>query len=197
MPDKKIRERKDALDHLSYLKVVTRQKMAYGRQTAPYFIVWGTIWFIGYGIEGIGLYALLNTVWAVLGLIGLIMTIWLVIRQSKNDPIPSFFGRQMVKIWGVFLTIIALCVLLIGRDLLMFNYQLLSLYSVFLVSIMHMLLGVVISREMYIMGIWLAILGAITAVWFSDFSGIIFAIIGGGSMVVSGILLLRRSECNE
>lgn len=47
------------------------------------------------------------------------------------------------------------------------------------------------------MGFWLSILGMITFSVFPDLLNIIFAFIGGGSLLLTGFILKRKGQGNE
>ncbi|MFE7294499.1 hypothetical protein ACFU5Q_21030 [Bacillus velezensis] len=47
------------------------------------------------------------------------------------------------------------------------------------------------------MGFWLSILGMLTFCLFPDAMNIVFAFIGGGSLLLTGMILKRKGQGNE
>lgn len=93
--------------------------------------------------------------------------------------------------------ILSIFVFLIYSGLLPYTFDNFSFYIVLLVSIMYILLGIVLTREIFFMGFWLSILGMITFSVFPDLLNIIFAFIGGGSLLLTGFILKRKGQGNE
>lgn len=188
--------REEALEHLAHIKTLTVQTKRYGKQTAPYLITWGIIWVVGYSVAAMEWYALIGWVWFCLAIIGGMATFTIIVKQKRADPMPAFLSRQMGMAWGAFYIIVGMFAFLIGMGFLEFTNELIGFYPVLLVAIMYLLLGVVIGKEIFFMGIWLGVLSAATAVWFMPYSSLIFAIIGGGSMIATGLMFLREGRQN-
>lgn len=62
---------------------------------------------------------------------------------------------------------------------------------------MYLLLGIVLAKEIFIMGFWLSVLGVTTFLLFPSLMNIIFAFIGGGSLLLTGVILKRKGQGNE
>lgn len=188
----------EILENLSHVKAITNSKTEYSKQTSVYFIIWGLIWIIAYTILllefssfTIGLY------WSILGAAGWVITVITYLKQEKVNPMPLFLRAQFKYAWLAIIMFIVIFVFLIYSGLLLYRIDYLSFYSVLLVSIMYILLGIVLTKEIFMMGFWLSILGMITFSLFPNFMNIIFAVIGGGSLLLTGFILKRKGQGNE
>lgn len=183
---------KEAVENLAHIKMITSlQKKDYGKKTGPYFIIWGILWFIGFSFNSLSVSFNSFWIWLVLSIVGWGFTIFTWFRQEKKTPMPSFIQNQMVFMWVAFGIIFSIFLFLVVTGLLNFNLSLISLYMIILVVIMYALLSIVFGKEILFMSIWLAVLSGSAFLWFTEFLNIIYAILGGGSMVIIGLLLKR------
>lgn len=53
------------------------------------------------------------------------------------------------------------------------------------------------NKRDFVMGFWLSILGMLTFCLFPDAMNIVFAFIGGGSLLLTGMILKRKGQGNE
>lgn len=179
---------KQMQENLEYMTHVTSKNRYYVAEVSPYFILWGLVWLIGFGCAALGFgYIMLS----LLSIIGLFVNFYIVKKQEKEDKIPKFIGKQFGKIGVTFLVIVCIFIVLLLTGFLKFSNLHLGIYCVFLIGILYMLFGVIFGKEMFYMGIWLSLTGAVTAVWFIDYSPLVFAVFGGGSLIGTGVILKR------
>lgn len=189
---------KEALEHLAHIKTITKvEKDRYGKKTGPYFIIWGLIWLIGFTMTATNLQEFIFWVWLGLSIVGWTFTIILWFRQEHDTPIPSFLQTQLSYVWGSFAIIIVIFIFLMSTKLLAFSGTYLLLYMVLLAVIMYALLSIVLGKELLFMAIWLGLLAAISFTWFQSYMNLIYAVIGGGSLIITGLLLLRQVNNDE
>lgn len=184
-------------EHLSYIKTVTIQKKSYGKQTGPFLVLWGIIWVIGFLITITEQSSIILWSWIILGLVGWLLTFVLYFKQEKNEGVPTLLRNQlrMVLIGCAFVLIVFL--FLITSNILPVSFHLMFFYMTLLISIMYVFLGSVFGKELSYIGIWIGILSMITLTWFPLYSTIIYAIIGGGSLILSGVWLVRWGKDHE
>ncbi|HDR3653022.1 hypothetical protein COC45_09735 [Bacillus cereus] len=188
----------EILENLSHIKTITRYKTEYCKQTSTYFIIWGFIWIVAYTITLLNFNPFtIGVAWFLLGVIGWIITLAIYFKQKKMNPMPLFLRNQLKYTWLGLIMILSIFVFLIYSGLLPYTFDNFSFYIVLLVSIMYILLGIVLTREIFFMGFWLSILGMITFSVFPDLLNIIFAFIGGGSLLLTGFILKRKGQGNE
>lgn len=185
----------ELLEKISHVKTITNYKKEYCKQTSPYFIIWGLIWLIAYSTTLLHLSPyLIGIIWLVLGIIGWIITLTTYFRQNELEPMPLFLRSLLRFTWLGTIVIIGIFIFLMYTDLLLFSFNQLPLYGVLLVSIMYMMIGSVLAKEIFFMGFWLSILGMLTFSIFPEFMNVIFALIGGGSLLLTGFILKRKGQ---
>lgn len=190
-------DNEEIIENLSHIKTLINHKQDYGKQAAPYFIVWGCVWIIGFLISSTGSMSVINMTWILLAIVGWLFSGIIFLRQKRNYPMPKFLDNQFKMLWIGFLFIFYIFVFLIGSKLLPLSFHHLALYSFLLISILYILLGIVLTRTIFFMGLWLIVLGTATYSFLSDYMYIIFAILGGGCLLLTGILLNRKGIKNE
>lgn len=189
--------KEEIIENLSHIKTLINHKQDYGKQASPYFIVWGFIWIIGFLISSTGSMSTINTAWILLAIVGWLFSGIIYLRQKRNFPMPKFLNNQFRMLWIGFMFIFYIFVFLIGSKLLPLSFHHLALYSFLLISILYILLGIVLTRTIFYVGLWLVVLGTATYSFLSDYMYIIFAILGGGCLLLTGILLNRKGIKNE
>lgn len=194
---KNLIDKEEVIENLSHIKTLMNHKQDYGKQAAPYFIVWGCIWIIGFLISSSGSMSVINMTWILLAIVGWLFSGIIFLRQKRNYPMPKFLDNQFKMLWIGFLFIFYIFVFLIGFKLLPLSFHHLALYNFLLISILYILLGIVLTRTIFFMGLWLIVLGTATYSFLSDYMYIIFAILGGGCLLLTGISLYRKGIKNE
>ncbi|MDQ0177140.1 hypothetical protein [Bacillus chungangensis] len=190
--------RSEILENLSHIKTLTNYKTEYCKQSSVYFIVWGIISMIAYPMSSFSLSSFtIGVSWFTLGMIGWAITLTIYFKQDKTDPLPLFLRTQLRYTSIALFVILAVFLFLIYSGLLPYTFENILFYIVLLVSIMYLLLGIVLTKEIFFMGVWLSILGMITFFFFPNVMNIIFAVIGGGSLVLTGLILKRKGHGNE
>lgn len=188
----------EIFENLSHIKTITNYKTEYCKQTSVYFIIWGFIWIIGYAVSLMFSDSITKGFfWFILGIIGWVITLTTYFKQKEVMPMPLFLRIQMQYAWLGLVIILGIFIFMIYFGLLSYTLNNLFFYIVILVSIMYILLGIVLAKEIFIMGFWLSILGLTTFSIFPGVMDIIFALIGGGSLLLTGVILKRKGHGNE
>ena len=184
-------------EHLSHIKTITLQKKEYGKQTGPFLVIWGIIWVIGFLISSTNWESIVPWTWILLGVIGWLFTFILYFKQEKNEPLPTLLRTQLQMILIGCVCLLAIFSFLIISNILPFSFTFVFFYMTLLISIMYVFLGAIFGKEIFVMGIWIGIITMVTFTWFPSYSEIIYAIIGGGSLVFSGFWLIHRGREDE
>lgn len=177
---------------LAYIKqLMELQTRNTAAGASPYFIIWGIIWIIGFGADALVFDHLLPWIWGGLSIIGMILNLTIGIKQAKEDPLPTVFDRKLSMLFSCFGVIVVLFIVLITTGFVHFSADVIGLYSVIFVSILYLLIGVILGKEVFIMGIWFALLACINAIWFPPYHAGIMTVFGGGIFLITGIMLRR------
>lgn len=188
----------EIFENLSHIKTITNYKTEYCKQTSIYFIIWGLIWIIGYSIPLLFTHLItIGLFWLILGIVGWVITLTIYFKQKKMIPMPLFLKIQLQYTWLGFGVILGIFIFLIYAGLLPYTLNNLPFYIVLLVSIMYILLGIVLAKEIFVMGVWLSLLGVTTFFISPSLTNIIFSFIGGGSLLLTGVILKRKGQGNE
>ncbi|SEN91701.1 hypothetical protein SAMN04488134_102275 [Amphibacillus marinus] len=188
---------KQAFDDLNYIKHLTTKTRNSAAEASPYFIIWGTIWIIGYGAEAIGYGAILHWIWSALGALGMMLTFYTSFRQSQRSPLPKVVEQQLQRGFIGFSIVASLVIILIVTDFLQFQPEYVGLYAIIVTAVMYMFIGIALGKEIFLMGCWFAILAAGNALFFPPYHPALTAIIGGGSILFTGWVLRQWSQKND
>lgn len=184
-------------EHLSHIKTITSQKREYGKQTGPFLVIWGIIWMIGFLMSITNWQLVIPWTWVILGIIGWLFTFILYFKQEKNEPLPTLLRTQLQMILIGCAFLLAIFSFLIISNILPFSFSLVFFYMTLLISIMYIFLSAIFGKELSVIGIWVGIITMVTFTWFPSYSQIIYATIGGGSLILSGLWLINRGRENE
>lgn len=184
-------------ENLSYLKVLTKPKQSFAKLTSPYFIIWGLIWVLAFSFMELGVSKVTIYTWLGLTLLGWIFTIVIFTNQRNKSPLPLFFRQQLKMVWiAVFFLAIVLA-FLISTELLVLSLHSFALYIFLSTSLMYVFLGIVLTKELFYMGLWLGVLGAFTYQFFLEHIFMIFSLVGGGCLIITGILMKYKGNKDE
>ncbi|WP_246031852.1 hypothetical protein [Salibacterium salarium] len=188
----------EILENLSHIKALTNYETEYCKQTSGYFIIWGIIWIIVY-ITPILLpdAFTIGIVWAVSAVIGWGLTILNYYKHQSIEPTPLFLRTQLKFAWMGLLIIVSIFSSLIFIGLLPYSFDHFLFYLVLMIAIMYILLGIVLTKDIFLMGVWLSFVGVIAYKFFPESLNLIFAWIGGGSLLITGFILKRKGRKHE
>ena len=188
---------KEIAENLAHIKTLTTHKQSFGRFTSPYFIIWGAIWVAAFPIIKMGITSLTVAIWCGLAIVGWLFTGILFLKQKKTSPMPLFLEKQLQMICIGILFLVIVLSFFIAAELLTLSPQSMALYILLLTSAMYLLLGIILTKELFITGIWLGLLGILTYQFFLDYLFIIFSLIGGGCLLLTGLLLQCKGKKDE
>jgi hypothetical protein len=173
-------EAEQALREIS--KTERQSATTYGYRTAsPHLIVWGVIWFVGYGSAY--LKPAWSIVWPVLTVIGLAISVWLGWKE-RHRALP-FDWRYRATLLVVVLFIIAMLPILSPN-----TPAQISAFVPILVALFYCLVGIwTRGVRMLVTGIVLAVLTVSGYIWMREVFTLWMAAVGGGALILGGIWL--------
>lgn len=179
----------EALQDLEFIKSLVLHTRVRASGMAPYFILWGFIWMVGFSSPLWLRSEWTGWLWTVLDAVGVAASIWIGIGQTRrHGPAPGPWSKinwtfLPLMLLGVVLAFFAL------RGGIAPEYM--PGISVVIVGTGYLQAGVVLGREMQVIGTWLLILGVTVPTWFLPYQSLLFGILGGGSLVATGFILRR------
>jgi len=167
-----------------------RSRAAYSySQSAPHCFVWGAVWFLGYGAEGLVPVAHLPGIWigwwwTVLSLGGATASITIGCRQaSRNDHANWRFAALFLIIWGYFLA----CFSILHPH----SNQEVGAYIPLLFAAIYAATGLWLGLRYIFIGALMAIASLGAYFFLRDYFFFWMALVGGGSLIVTGFWLRR------
>jgi hypothetical protein len=155
----------------------------YGYRTAsPHLLVWGVIWFIGYGA---GYFRPAWTlVWPFLVIVGVIASFWIGRRTHKTESSPGD-GRYAATSLAVFLFIAAIFLIMPPRS----DAQAGAFFPI-LVALFYSLIGIWRRGvRMIVAGAAVAALTLVGFFWLPQIFLLWMAVVGGGALILGGFWL--------
>lgn len=182
----------EALKQIEYLKKLTDETRIRVSEGYPFFLLWGALWILGYT----GSICLDYRVWywiaplggIVSGIIG-----WSMKPYSGTSPL---LFKKLTKL-SIILGVSACCVfaaLITVSDNL--NPRIFTAFWPFQVGVIYMAIGLFMGKEMVQIGGWL-VAATIISLWLPPIiQQIWLAVLGGGALLFTGLLLLRQAKKN-
>ncbi|MNI37730.1 hypothetical protein D3C73_918420 [compost metagenome] len=178
-----------ALQDIEFIKQLMTRNRQKLDQSPPFLFIWGTYMMVGF----IGMqfdHAVWQMwYWGIASIMGGILSAIVGIRQSRHAT-KQEGGSNGWMFWLPFL------VVLFSGSFLMFTgvvkMEYISLFWLNLIGIAYVSMGPLVGKGPVFLGIWFVILSVLVKLFFLDFQFLILGLLGGGSMLVTGLFLLRR-----
>ncbi|WP_054705686.1 hypothetical protein [Bacillus sp. JCM 19041] len=185
----------EAVEQLSHLKMVTRQKQQFNKQTAPYFMLWGMLLLIGSGISFFASSSTIFWMWILLGSSGWMLTFFTFNKQQQHEPLPHFLKAQLRMALAGIAFFVCVFVALFITQVIPITLELFPMYNAILVSVAYLLLSLPLGKPLFFMGIWL---GIVTTVFFILAIGPLFLItlFSAIGLLLTGIWLFTTGASN-
>lgn len=152
------------------------------QRTAPMLVMWGVLWFIGFGATQLSP-AFAQWLWLALDIVGVLGCIYLG-RRAKDDASPNTSWRWL----GSILTIIVFCVLVLKILPPSASSQVGALFAL-VVALFYVLAGLWIGARLAIIGVALAALTVFGYIMLPVYFAVWMAAVGGGALVLGGLWL--------
>lgn len=182
-------ERNRAEDDLRAIRqIMERTRGATSRGGGRIMLLWGGIWFVGFLCsQFVPVDAAVGWIWIVLNALGLGGTIWLLLRM-QGERVKSSIWRPILLWWISLFAFDGLVLWLFGintgRDLV-----LLLLLSV---ALGYAQFGLFTHWIISVTGVFVAAMTVVTALLLPDYFFLAMGILGGGTLVGTGLWLVRR-----
>jgi hypothetical protein len=176
-------EAEDTLRDISNTGRASKRFYGY-RVAAPHFILWGVIWFVGYGAGYFFPHA--AYLWLVLDLIGIAGSFWLGFKTGQSKV--EYEGRRYAATGlAIFLFVVALFSIMPPRT----SEQVGAFFPI-LVALIYSLVGIWTGgTRMIVAGVAIAALTVGGFFWLPHIFLLWMAVVGGGALILGGIWFRR------
>ena len=164
---------------------------AYG--AAYHFIVWGVIWLIGFSISNFATrlpLAVAMWSWPVLNVIGMVCSWTIGIRMGRTFHNP--YGSRIGLLWILFIAYGILGVFFVHPA----SFQAGSLLLVMYVMLWMSVMGLWLNSALVLVSLAVTGLSLVGYFAFPNFFFLWMAFLGGGTMIGTGVYLLRSGGAN-
>ena len=179
-----------ALDQITYLQELVKQTRLRAAEGYPYFLLWGTLWVLGY----LGSIWLTYAVWLIIGPIGAIFSIVIGFALKKKRPLPPLLKKLgwLTLVLGIYMGSIFALLLTVTHNVRIFNS-----YWPFHIGLLYIAAGIFLGRQMILIGGWLMLV-AFAGLWLPmPFQAFWLAAGGGGGLILTGFLFMKHEVENE
>ncbi len=180
--------RKEAEESLEMIENLSKKtKLSIANGGAHFLILWGIIWFFGFTANQFINSSLSGYIWLGLTTSGSIISFFL--GKRMGGQIRSSFGRLLGLFWiAIFLyTVVAAILVYPQRD-----YRALSMMIITMVMLGYTIMGLFTNVFLSFVGIFITLCGLFSYLFLPRIFDITMAFFGGGTLMVSGIYMLRR-----
>jgi hypothetical protein len=180
-----------ALDDLKAI----RQMMERTRQSAAepggwYMVLWGVIWFFGLlGNQFLPSEAA-SWFWPTLTVLGIAGSVWIGIRSGRQGNVRSSMLRPLMLWWVALFVFDGLLI----WQFKLFDDHALTLLIILTVALGYFQFGLFTHWSISLVGVLLSILVVGTSILLPEYFHLAMAFLGGGTLIVSGALFIRRGK---
>lgn len=182
----------EALEQIEYLKKLTDETRIRVSEGYLFFLLWGTLWIIGYTSS---IYLDYRVWYWIAPLGGIVSGIigWSMKPYSKSSPLLFEKLAKLCIILGVSACCVFMVLITVSDNL---NPRIISAFWPFQVGVIYMTVGLFMGKEMIQIGGWL-VMTAFISLWLPlTIQQICLAVLGGGALLFTGLLLLRQAKKN-
>lgn len=181
-------DRNEAADDLKAIReVMNRTHQAEGGKGGWIMIVWGIIWVIGFGISQFLTEPIPGIAWAILNAIGLTLTFWLMITMSRSGVRSPVW--RMILLWWLSLIVFDVLIIWLFRIKLDNNLMLLIVLTI---ALGYIQFGLFTHWTISLAGLAIAALTVIAHLVIPDYLFLSIGLIGGGTLLGTGVWFVRR-----
>lgn len=183
-----------ALQDIAYMKRLIARNMSKLDRSPPYLFIWGT--YIMLGLVGMQVNDTVWPIWfwSVGAVIGGALSALAGIKQSRSAAVQEG-GSYGWMFWLPFVMVLLSGCLMMAMGIVEMDYA--ALFWMMLLGVSYVSLAPLAGKGTVILGIWFIVLSALTRLFFLDYQYLVLGLLGGGSIVVTGLLLKRRGRYHE
>jgi hypothetical protein len=183
-----------ALRDIDFIKQLIARNARKIDQSPPYLFIWGTYLTLGMVGMQFDSESWPMWFWSIGAVVGGIISAVIGIKQSRDTVGPEG-GITGWTLGLPFLVMMLAGCLMMVTDIVRMEY--LPLFWFILVGILYVSLGALVGKGPVLLGIWFIVLAAATRLFFLDYQYLILGLLGGGSVVLTGLLLQWRRQRHE
>ncbi len=186
------KEPQQALQDIAFIKQLIARNQQKLDHSPPFLYIWGTYMTLGY----IGM-QFITTLWPIwfwsCGTIVASILTSIVGARLPKQPSSQEGGSYGWMFWLPFAVTLLSWGFMMAADIVREEY--LSVFWCALIGIAYVSLGALVGKGPVILGIWFIVLAIGTRLFFLDYQFLLLGLLGGGSVILTGVLLqLRRRK---
>lgn len=179
----------EALDQVAYMRRLVERSRIKVSEFGPWFILWGVLWMVGYlGAEWLPAPAR-NWVWPGVYFAGFGLSF---LSGARHQAAGGTAPDLLRKLGWISLALLGGSIALPFLFFAAPEQHIVNAYYPFVIGLIYIANGIFLGREVVAIGGWLVVAGA-AAVWIpAPWQAIFLAVAGGGSLILTGLLLRRQ-----
>ncbi len=179
----------EALGNIAYMRGLIEQTR--GRVAARYgfFLLWGVVWVAGYLATAFVPPPTGYILWVPFVVLGMVGSTWLGMRMPKDQSVAPTLGTRLAWMNLALVGAFICAPLFLGDN---FSYVKDIAYIPAAVGVIYAVNGIFVGREMILIGAWLVVAAGASLAMGPTVQLVWMAIAGGGSMILTGLLLRRQ-----
>ncbi|MFX3632767.1 MAG: hypothetical protein ACE3L7_06800 [Candidatus Pristimantibacillus sp.] len=178
-----------ALEDIEFIKRLITRNQKKLDQSPPFLFIWGTYMLVGFIGMQFDVTVWPNWYWSIASVIGGLLSAIVGSRQSRHMPKQSG-GSTGWMFWLPFLIVFLSGFFMMITGVVKQEY--ISLFWLNLIGIAYVSMGPLIGKGPVILGVWFVVMSVLIRLFFLDYQFLILGLLGGGSMLATGLLLQRR-----
>jgi len=182
-----------ALKDIEFIKELISRNKRKVDESPPYLLIWGTYVMIGFVGMHFDMSVWPNWYWAIGAIAASALTAVAGIRQARRSPSPaSEVGAFGWMFWLPFLAVFLTGSFLLFSGIVRAEHA--SFLWMSLVGVAYVSLGPLTGRGTVVLGLWFIVLAIATRAFLLDYQFLVLGLLGGGSLVATGFVLLLRGK---
>ena len=180
---------REALANIAYMRGLIEQTRARVADRYGFFLLWGAVWVAGYLATAFIASPTGEILWVPLVVLGTVGSTWLGMRMPKDQSAAPTLGARLAWMNLVLVGAFIGAPFLLGDN---FSYLKSVAYIPAAVGVIYTVNGIFMGRAMILIGAWLVVAAVASLAMGPTVQLVWMAIAGGGSMILTGLLLRRQ-----
>ncbi|GGD66162.1 hypothetical protein [Paenibacillus nasutitermitis] len=183
-------QEQQALQDIEFIKQLIARNQSKLVSAIPYMFIWGT--YLTIGFIGMQFNEFLWPIWywSTAGVLGGLLSAVTGIRQSRKGRAAKEGGATGWMFWLPFLVILLAGSFMMAAGMIRMKDA--AFFWFILIGIVYVTMGPLAGRGPVYLGIWFMALSMLTYMFLVDYQYLLFGLLGGGSILVTGFILMRR-----
>lgn len=180
-----------ALQDIEFIKQFITRNQEKLDQSPPYLFIWGMYMVLGFLGMQFSLKLWPMWFWPCGAVIGGVFSAIIGMKQSRRTGVREG-GAYGWMFWLPFAMVFVIGFFMMAADIVRMEFA--SILWLMLIGLSYVCLGMLLGKGPIILGIWFIALGTLTRMFFLEYQFMIFGLLGGGSIVVTGFILQQRRK---